>query len=334
MAHTSGIHHVTAIAGDPRRNLDFYGGVLGLRLVKKTVNFDDPDTYHLYYGDRVGNPGTIMTFFPWGEAPRGRIGAGQLTVTSFSVPRDTLGFWMQRLVEQGIRFERPREKLGETVLTFEDPDGLRVELVAADDPRDGWADGPIPAEHSVRGLHHATLLVEHSGRTVELLTRTLGLTRLGDEEGRTRFAAGEGGPGALVDVSDGTGFPDGSMGVGTVHHIAFRVRDGEQQLRMREKVERLGYGPTPVIDQQYFHSVYFREPGGVLFEIATDAPGFTADESEEHLGEELKLPPQHEPRRERLQKTLPPLEPPRTRVQAKAGGTYSISRRSETREDG
>lgn len=334
MAHTSGIHHVTAIAGDPRRNVDFYGGVLGLRLVKKTVNFDDPDTYHLYYGDRVGSPGTIMTFFPWGNAPRGRIGAGQLTVTSFSVPRDSLGFWMQRLVERGIRFEKPKERLGETVLTFEDPDGLRVELVAADDPREGCSDGSVPAERSVRGLHHATLLVEHSGRTADLLTQSLGFSRMDSEEGRTRYAAKEGGPGALVDVSDGTGFPDGSTGIGTVHHVAFRVSGEDELLAAREEVERLGYDVTPVRERRYFRSIYFREPGGVLFEIATEAPGFTVDESEEHLGEELKLPPQHEPRRERLQKTLPPLVTPKTGIRENAGGAYSTAHRSEAGEDG
>lgn len=312
MARTSGIHHVTAIAGDARRNVDFYEGMLGLRLVKKTVNFDDPDTYHLYYGDKAGAPGTIMTFFPWGEAPKGRIATGQVAVTSFSVPRESLGFWTQRLVEHGIRFEKPKERLGETVLTFEDPDGLRVELVAAEDGREGWDAGPVPAKHSVRGLHHATLLVEHSARTAELLTQTLGFSRVGREEGRTRYAAKEGGPGSLVDVSDGTGFPEGRSGVGTVHHVAFRVSGEEELLTAREEVERLGYDVTPVRERHYFRSIYFREPGGVLFEIATDTPGFTADEPVEELGSSLKLPPFLEDGREQIERRLPTLRAPST----------------------
>jgi glyoxalase family protein len=268
-----------------------------------------PTTYHLSYGDEVGTPGTIMTFFPWGEAPKGRIATGQVSVTSFSIPRDSLGFWMQRLVEQGVRFEKPKERLGETVLTFKDPDGLRVELVAAEDGREGWAGGRAPAEHSVRGLHHVTLLVEHSERTVELLTQSLGFSRVGSEEGRTRFAAGEGVPGALVDISDGTGFPEGRSGVGTVHHVAFRISGDEELLAAREEVERLGYDVTPVRERHYLRSIYFREPGGLLFEIATEVPGFTVDEDLESLGNGLSLPPFLENQREQIERNLKPLEP-------------------------
>jgi glyoxalase family protein len=311
ISRSAGVHHVTAIAGDPQRNLDFYEGILGLRLVKKTVNFDDPGTYHLYYGDEIGHPGTIMTFFPWADAPRGRIGAGQLTVTSFSVPRESLGYWTERLVKNGVRFEKPQGRFGETVLTFEDPDGLRVELVAADDGREGWSDGPVPTERSVRDFHHVTLATENPERTAGLMADVLGFRHVGEAEGRSRYAANDGVPGSLVDISDGTGFPRGSMGVGTVHHVAFRAKDDEEQLEMREEVAALGYDPTPVIDRQYFHSVYFREPGGVLFEIATDPPGFTFDEAKEQLGTELKLPPQYEFYRERLEQTLPPLSLPR-----------------------
>lgn len=312
MVWTGGIHHVTAIAGDAQRNLDFYEGALSLRFVKKTVNFDDPTTYHLYYGDGIGSPGTIMTFFPWGEAPKGRIATGQVSVTSFSIPQDSLGFWMQRLIEQGVRFEKPKERFSETVLTFEDPDGLRVELVAAEDGREGWAGGPAPAEYSVRGLHHITLLVEHSERTAELLTQSLGFSRVGGEEGRTRFAAGGAVPGALVDVSDGTGFPEGRTGVGTVHHVAFRVSSEEELLGVRKEVESLGYEVTPVRERHYFRSIYFREPGGVLFEIATEAPGFTVDETAEELGSSLKLPPFLEDGREPIERRLPPLRAPST----------------------
>ena len=310
-ADTSGIHHVTAIGGEPQRNVDFYMGMLGLRLVKKTVNFDDPGTYHLYYGDGAGNPGSIMTFFPWAGAPRGRIGSGQLTVTSFSIPATSLGYWTERLVEGGVCFEKPEDRLGETVLRFPDPDGLRLELVtAADDGREGSSDGPAPAEHAVRGFHHVVLTVADPSRTAKLMTDTLGFRQIGEAEGRTRYEAGEGGPGNTVDLSDGTGFPRGTMGVGTVHHVAFRVPDDETQLALREEVAALGYNVTPVLDRNYFRSIYFREPGGVLFEIATDPPGFTADEDVEHLGENLKLPPWLEPQREQLEEALPPLRVP------------------------
>ena len=309
MSHdTSGIHHVTAIAGEPQRNVDFYVGLLGLRVVKRTVNFDDPGTYHLYYGDGAGTPGSIMTFFPWPGEPRGRIGAGQLTVTSFSVPAASLDYWTGRLVEGGVRFEKPEERFEEMVLRFPDPDGLRLELIAAgEDHREGWADGPVPAENAVRGFHHVTLVVADPPRTAKLMTDTLGFRQTGEADGRTRYEAGEGGPGNVVDVADGTGFPRGTMGVGTVHHVAFRVPDEETQLELREKVGALGYNVTSVLDRNYFRSIYFREPGGVLFEIATDPPGFAVDEEPEHLGESLKLPPWLEPRRERLEEVLPPL---------------------------
>ena len=307
---TPGIHHVTAISGEPQRNVDFYAGVLGLRLVKKTVNFDDPETYHLYYGDGPGNPGTIMTFFPWAHAPGGRIGAGQVVVTSFSIPATSLGYWTERLVEQGVRFEKPRDRFGETVLTFEDPDRLRVELVASEDGRPEWAGGTVPAEHSVRGFHHVALAVETTESTVRLMTEALGFRQVDEAEGRVRLSAGEGGPGNTVDVVSASGFPRGSMGVGTVHHVAFRVPDDETQVALREEISALGYNVTPVLDRNYFRSIYFREPGGVLFEIATDPPGFAVDEAEAELGTHLKLPPWLEPRRDKLEEVLPPLRVP------------------------
>ncbi len=310
MAQTTGIHHVTAISGEPQRNVDFYAGVLGLRLVKKTVNFDDPETYHLYYGDGGGDPGTIMTFFPWAHAPGGRIGSGQLVVTSFSIPVASLGYWTERLIEVGVRFEKPRDRFGDTVLTFEDPDRLRVELVASKDGRAGWAGGTVPAEHSVRGFHHVALAVETTESTVRLMTETLGFRQVEQTEGRVRLSAGKGGPGNTVDVIGASGFPRGSMGVGTVHHVAFRVPDEETQLALREKISALGFNVTPVLDRNYFRSIYFREPGGVLFEIATDPPGFSVDEAEAELGTHLKLPPWLESRRARLEEVLPPLEVP------------------------
>ena len=307
---TTGIHHVTSIAGDPQRNVDFYAGLLGLRMVKKTVNFDDPETYHLYYGDGAGSPGTIMTFFPWPDAPKGRIGAGQLVTTSFSIPTDSLGYWTERLVEGAVRFEKPRDRFGETVLTFSDPDGLRTELVATRDGREGWSGSPASAEDSVRGFHHVTLAVQDPERTAKLMTETLGFRQTDETEGRTRYAAGKGDPGNLVDLSGATGFPRGTVGVGTVHHVAFRVPDEDAQLAVREEVAALGYNVTPVLDRNYFKSIYFREPGGVLFEIATDPPGFAVDEPAEELGTLLKLPPWLEPRREHLEEVLPPLHLP------------------------
>jgi glyoxalase family protein len=310
MAQTTGIHHVTAISGGPQRNVDFYAGTMGLRLVKKTVNFDDPETYHLYYGDGAGSPGTIMTFFPWAHAPGGRIGAGQLVVTSFSIPTASLGYWTERLVEKGVRFERPRDRFGDTVISFEDPDHLRIELVAAQDGRPGWSGGPVRAEHSVRGFHHVSLAVEEPERTAGLMTESLGFRQVDEAEGRIRLSAGEDTPGTLVDVVNAAGFPRGSMGVGTVHHVAFRVPDEETQLAVRAEISALGYSVTPVLDRNYFRSIYFREPGGVLFEIATDPPGFAVDEDPEHLGEDLKLPPWLETRRDRLEEVLPSLRVP------------------------
>ena len=309
-SQTTGIHHVTAISGAPQRNADFYAGTLGLRLVKKTVNFDDPETYHLYYGDGAGSPGTIMTFFPWAHAPGGRIGAGQLVVTSYSIPAASLGYWTERLVERGVRFERPRDRFGDTVLSFEDPDRLRIELVTAEDVRPGRAGGPVREDHSIRGFHHVALAVEATDRTAGLMTDTLGFRLVDEAEGRIRLASGEGGPGDRVDVVNAAGFPGGSMGVGTVHHVALRVPDEETQLALREAVAALGYNVTPVLDRNYFRSIYFRETGGVLFEIATDPPGFAVDEDPEHLGEDLKLPPWLETRRDRLEEVLPPLHVP------------------------
>jgi glyoxalase family protein len=310
-AETTGIHHVTAIAGEPQQNVNFYAGLLGLRMVKKTVNFDDPETYHLYYGDGAGTPGSIMTFFPWPAATRGRIGSGQLAVTSFSVPAASLGYWTERLVQEGARFEKPEEIFGETVLRISDPDGLRLELVAStEESREGWPDGPAPAEHAVRGFHHVTLVVADPSRTAKLMADSLGFRQTGEAEGRTRYEAGEGGPGNAVDLADGTDFPRGTTGVGTVHHIAFRAPDEKTQLELREEIAALGYNVTPVMDRNYFRSIYFREPGGVLFEIATDPPGFAVDEEPEHLGENLKLPPWLEPQRDRLEDALPTLRVP------------------------
>ena len=308
---TTGIHHVTAIAGGPQRNVDFYIGLLGLRMVKKTVNFDDPETYHLYYGDGDGSPGSIMTFFPWANAPAGLQGTGQLTVTSFSIQESSLGYWTDRLIDHGVRFEKPSRRFDDTVISFADPEGMRLELIAsATESRSPWEDGPVPAEHAVRGFHHVTLSGRDPERTTELMSETLGFRQVEEGDGRYRFEAGDGGPGNVVDVVDGSGESRGRMGVGTVHHVAFRAENDGHQLEIREEIERLGYDVTPVLDRNYFHSIYFREPGGVLFEIATDPPGFAVDEEPGELGTSLKLPPQYESRRDHIESVLPPLRDP------------------------
>ncbi|MFP3941752.1 MAG: ring-cleaving dioxygenase [Thermoanaerobaculia bacterium] len=311
-APIAGIHHVTAIATDPRRTLDFYTRVLGLRLVKRTVNFDDPGTYHLYFGDDLGRPGTVLTFFPWPLARRGIRGVGQATATAFSVPAGSLGFWQERLRGEGVAVEEPAERFGgEEGFAFQDPDGLKLELVAHEgaDERPGWGRGPLPAEHAIRGFHSVTLSEQGYQATAELLTQVLGFRLVAEEGSRSRFEAGDGGPGARVDVHCAPSAPFGRVAAGSVHHVAWRVADEEAQAAWRERLAARGLNVTPVLDRQYFRSIYFREPGGVLFEIATDRPGFTLDESPDALGEALKLPPWLEPRRAEIEDALPELRP-------------------------
>jgi glyoxalase family protein len=305
-----GIHHITAIAGDAQRNFDFYAGTLGLRLVKRTVNFDDPGTYHLYFGDERGRPGTILTFFPWPGAARGRPGTGEVSATAFAVPAGSLEFWAERLAAAGIATSRPGPRFGERVLALGDPDGMVLELIesAATTGRAAASGEGIGAGHAIVGFHSATLHLRARGRTEQLLTATLGFTPAGDEQGRRRFHAGGRGPGSIVDTIESPGARRGEAGAGSVHHIAWRTRDEAAQADWLERLPRVGLNVTPVQDRQYFHSIYFREPGGVLFEIATDPPGFAIDEPVERLGEELKLPPWLEPMRARIERTLPPLE--------------------------
>jgi glyoxalase family protein len=314
----AGIHHVTAIASDPQRNLDFYGGMLGLRLVKRTVNFDDPETYHFYFGDEIGTPGSILTFFPWPGARRGRQGAGQVAVTSFAVLPSALGFWLERLVRHGIQHEgpSPRGPAGaeaERVIAFKDQDGLMLEIVghAGAEARPAWGEAPgIAREHAIHGLHGVTLWVAGGDDTERVLVETLGFRPVREEGATHRFAAGDGGPGTRVDVRRLAGFPPGAGGAGTVHHVAWRVADDDAQRVLREQVQQAGLRPTPVIDRSYFHSVYFREPGGVLFELATNPPGFAIDEPVAKLGERLTLPLQFEPRRAEIEAILPPIHLP------------------------
>ncbi len=307
--HISGIHHVTALAGHPQPNVDFYVGLLGLRLVKLTVNFDDPGTYHLYYGDDTGSPGSLLTFFPWPGAPGGRRGVGQTTAVSFSIPAEAMDYWFERLSRAGVRMEKPATRFGRHVLTFYDPDDLQLELVAGQDPRTGRQDGPVPPEHAIRGLHSVTLAQAELERTNALLAE-MGFRPVGQEGNRFRYEVGDGGPGSTVDIVHMPGEPRGLVAVGTVHHVAWRTPNDEQQVAWREHIDRLGLRVTPVIDRQYFHSIYFREPGGVLFEIATDPPGMTWDEPPDQLGTDLKLPPWYEPDRARIEQALPPIEVP------------------------
>jgi len=306
-----GLHHVTAIASDPQRNVDFYTTVLGLRLVKRTVNFDAPDTYHLYYGDTAGSPSTLLTFFPWRGVPAGRSGAGLATATAFSVPPESLGWWQRRLTELEVAADKPVSRGDEELLRLRDPDGLVIDLVAAPgDTRSGW-DGAagVPAEHAVRGLHSVTMSEALLEPTQRMLSELLGM-RVGGEEGdRSRFVMADGGSGAVVDVAEATG-GRGLVAGGTVHHFALRAPDQATQARWREQLVAAGVSVTEIIDRRYFTSIYFREPGGVLLEIATDQPGFTVDEPLLELGRALKLPPWLEPDRDQIAAALPPLRLP------------------------
>lgn len=302
----NGLHHVTTLAGDTQRNVDYYTGLMGLRLVKKTVNFDAPDVYHLYYGNETGSPGTILTFFPYGSLPRGRKGVGQLTYTAFSVPTAALSFWMDRLREQGVSYAGPSKRFSETYLRFEDHDGAGVELVFNDeDQRPGWDNGRIPVEYAVRGFYTVTLEESNPDRTIELLTQTMQHARVGEEGGRFRLRAGLGGPGNYLDVVCAPNGVRALQGAGSVHHLAFSTDSDETQLLIQAQLTEAGFHPTAVLDRQYFHSIYFREPGGVLFEVATNPPGFAVDEAVTELGTALKLPPQYESRRAKVEAELP-----------------------------
>ncbi|MDN4609740.1 ring-cleaving dioxygenase [Arthrobacter burdickii] len=301
-ARTEGLHHVTAIAGDPQRNIDFYIKGLGLRLVKKTVNFDDPGTYHLYYGDESGRPGSLLTFFPWQGIRRGRVGSGQSTTTAFSVPQGTLGWWQEHFKALGVESSISRASSEEERLSLRDPDGLQIDLVASSisDPRNPWDSASVPAQYAVRGQHSSVLTVQDPTRTLETLTRDLGMTVLAEKDGRYRLSTHAGEPGTVVDVVTDSRGERGLVAGGTVHHIAFRVPDQATQEVWRQELAERGYGVTAILDRQYFTSIYFREPGGTLLEIATDTPGFDIDEPLLELGRSLKLPPWLEPNREAI----------------------------------
>jgi catechol 2,3-dioxygenase-like lactoylglutathione lyase family enzyme len=309
---TAGIHHVSSIAGDPQRNVDFYAGVLGLRLVKLTVNYDDPGSYHLYYGNERGDPGSILTFFPWGrEAAPGRVGIGQVAITSLSIVPHAIAYWVGRLIAKGVKYAGPHRRFDDQLLSFGDPDGNQIELIAHESAatRPAWSDGPIPADSAIRGIHSVTLLEADLDPAAQVLSTVLGFRPTRSEETRFRFEAA-GDSGNIVDVRAAGEFWGGTMGPGTVHHVAFRARSAEEQERTRDEVLRSGLGVTPVLDRKYFQSIYFREPGGVLFESATDEPGFLVDEPVESLGGGLQLPAWLMGDRPVIERRLEPLHPP------------------------
>ncbi len=300
-----GLHHVTALSSDAQKNVDFYAGILGLRMVKKTVNFDAPDVYHLYYGDREGSPGTLMTFFPYPGMVRGRKGTGQMTVTSFSIQEGSMGYWMKRLDKFGVDYTRPQTRFdNEEFIYFEDNDGLGIELVANDrDFRDGYNYGHIPSAHTIKGFYGVTLNQQRHERTADFLTNRIDHKFIAGENGRFRFSV-DGEVGEIIDVLALPSGTTGRGGSGTVHHVAFATADDDTQMEVRERLVSAGVHVTPVVDRQYFRSIYFREPGGVLFEVATNPPGMAIDEDPKHLGEELKLPPWQDKNRSAIESNL------------------------------
>jgi glyoxalase family protein len=317
MQRVNGLHHITAIAGPAQENLDFYAGVLGMRLVKKSVNQDDPGTYHLFYADAEGHPGTDLTFFPWPQLAPPKLGYGLAVEVSLEVPAGSLEWWGERLEHYGARPGAVEARFGDRVLPVADPHGMALALVESGSGHGRrstpWEGSPVPAERQVRGLYGGRLWERDTAPTEAFLTGAMGLERLGEENGWTRYGiAGE--PG-VVDLRETPEARRGNWGVGSVHHLAWRVDDEEHQLALRRQVEAAGADATPVIDRFWFKSVYFREPGGVLFELATDGPGFAVDEDREHLGETLILPPWLEPARDRIESVLPPLKPTASAVE-------------------
>jgi glyoxalase family protein len=311
MESVNGLHHITAIAGPAQENLDFYAGVLGMRLVKKSVNQDDPGTYHLFYADAEGHPGADLTFFPWAQMAPPRLGHGLAIEVSLEVPAGSLEYWGTRLDKYSTPLGSIESRFGDRVLPVVDPHGLKLALVESGSMRKRlftpWDGSPVPAERQIRGLYGAQLWERESRATTEFLTTVLGFEHLATEHGWMRYGFGD--AAGIVDIRDAPESRRGAWGVGSVHHLAWRVDDERHQLEMRGRVESAGARPTPVIDRFWFKSVYFKEPGGVLFELATDGPGFGVDEDPAHLGESLVLPPWLEPYRVSIEGALPALTP-------------------------
>jgi glyoxalase family protein len=310
---SNGLHHVTAIAGTARRNVDFYTRILGLRMVKKTVNFDDPGTYHFYYGDEAGQPGTILTFFPWDHVAPGRMGIGETQETLFRIPEGAIGFWTHRFVAEGVAHQAPEKRFGETVIPFKDADGMRLGLVGVSgiETEPGWSTDAIAAENAIRGFHSVSLLLGDTAPTGAILSDVLGFAAIARDGSLTRYRAGATKIGGIVDLRAAPGFLPARQGGGSVHHIAFRAADDAAQTAMVKKLaDNHGIRTTEQKDRNYFRSVYFREPGHVLFEIATDDPGFAVDEAKETLGKALKLPRFLEGRRAEIEAVLPDIRAP------------------------
>ncbi|QHT71629.1 ring-cleaving dioxygenase [Rhodocytophaga rosea] len=301
-----GLHHITAIAGNAKRNFDFYTKVLGLRFIKKTVNFDDPHTYHFYFGDEKGSAGTILTFFPWEGITPGRRGTRMATEIGYSVPENSFDFWVKRFEANNVTYNKPSEKFGEPYLTFLDPDGLKLELIASKtgDKRMPWETAEVKGEVATRGFHNVTLTLQNMKATADILTDIFGYKLIDQQVNRFRFATDAVESAAIIDIVEVPGEKQGMQAGGTVHHVAFRVKDDAAQMKFRQLILSKGHQITPQIDRNYFHSLYFREPGGVLFEIATDNPGFMVDESLEELGTNLKLPAQYESMRAEIENHL------------------------------
>ena len=306
----NGIHHITAMASDPQANYDFYTQTLGMRFIKKTVNFDVPDVYHLYYADEVGTPGTVLTFFPFLDARRGKRGTGEITVISFSVPSNSLQYWMERFANRGIDFDGPQNKFGYEYIGLFDPDGMKIEIVADPNVNSivGWHNGEVPPEYSIRKFFGTTFYLRDSKPTEDLLLGVMGAKFVSSEGRIKRHSLGKNASLAFVDIIEDANAPRAIGGAGTVHHMAWRTANDDEQLNWRKRLLESGFYPTEVVDRNYFHSIYFREPGGILFEIATDQPGFMVDESFENLGTDLKLPAWHEPKRKFIEQILIPLK--------------------------
>lgn len=310
MKPIQGLHHITAVASDPQKNVDFYRLILGQRLIKRTVNFDDPGTYHFYYGDESGTPGTIMTYFPWRQVRRGRKGNGETGAVAYAIRPGSVGFWQGWLTKNGLTPGPVETRFGAEVLPFEDPDGMSLELITSDGPATlhHWADGPIPEAYALKGFYGVTLWLDKVEPTAAVLTGPMGYQFVGQEGNRARYQGASNDIGIFVDLLHRPGQPPAQFGAGSVHHIAFRTVDDAEQGEYQQALRRAGLGVTPVRDRQYFHSIYFREPGGVLFEVATDAPGFLYDEPVAELGTHLKLPPWLEEHRPEITQALPQFE--------------------------
>jgi len=305
-----GLHHITAIANNAKRNHHFYTKVLGLRMVKKTVNFDDPGTYHFYYGDEAGTPGSILTFFPWEGIGQGNTGTGMATDIGYSVPMGSLEFWANRFKQFDVKHNEVEERFGEEFISFQDPDGLNLDLIiaGAEDDRKPWVTDDVNASVATKGFHSITLTVKNIGPTATILTDILGYRQLHQQGNRYRFITDAIGNANIVDIIEAPGLAAGRNAAGTNHHVAFRVKDETVLMDYREKIAAKGIGITPKIDRDYFFSLYFREPGGVLFELATDNPGFTVDEPADKLGTSLKLPKQYEVARAKIELVLPKID--------------------------